>query len=172
MCFIAAAPAAGAAASTGMGMAGYATIAAALTGMYAARQQANMTEDVAKANAKSANIEAGQIKEQGMQEASDIRTNTRQMIARQAAETAATGGQTGAGSPLDILKDTARVGAIEEGRSLTNTARKANTRFNQGLMERAKGKFAGYNANLKMAGTALSTASKVSDRWNRFKTVT
>lgn len=177
MCFLAAGVlAAGATATTtaATGMSVMAQMGLALsalsagTSIYGQYQQGKQAERVGEINQEQANIEAGMIKEQGLDRAQAIRQQTRQTMARQTAETAASGGQTTAGSPLDILKDTARIGATDEARSLTNTDRMVLSKLNEGRQSAAQGKFGRYSSRLKMTGTALSGAGQVADKWYRY----
>lgn len=138
------------------------------TAMYGQHQQGKQAKRVGEINQQQANIESHMQKEAGLNQAQKIREQTRQTIARQSAESAAGGGDTTQGSSLDILKDTARIGAMDEANTITNTERKSLSSLNEGRQAYAQGKFGKYSSRLNMTGSALSGAGQVADKWYRY----
>lgn len=144
------------------------------------QQQAmyNYQAQVDRQNAKIANENAAQERQQGLEEARLQRMKTLQVVGSQQAAMAANGMDITQGTSLDIIEDTAAMGELDALQIEHNYERKAlayeqqaNNFINQSNMDVISGKNA-YSAGKMNAAAAglngLSKLSSVSSKWSGF----
>lgn len=144
------------------------------------QQQAmyNYQAQVAQQNAKIANENAAQERQQGLEEARLQRIKTLQAVGSQQAAMAANGMDITQGTSLDIIEDTAAMGELDALQIEHNAEKKAlayeqqaNNFVNQSNIDLISGKNA-YSAgkiNAAAAGlNGLSKLSSVATKWSGF----
>ena len=137
--------------------------------------QANYQAQVADNNRITAERLAVDAEQRGEIEVRRHRQQVEQLKGRQVAALAASGVDVASGSPLDVLADTAGLGALDQQTIRDNAAREA-WRFrvdaaNQGAQA---GLFRNQAANASSGavGTLLTGIGGVADRWWRYRTAT
>lgn len=136
----------------------------------AAGAQASYMAQLSRQQQQVAQMQADQVLQQGQIEADKQRQLTAQRIGTQTAALAAEGTDM-AGSPADILGDTARAGAIDAETIRANATRAAwgyrvgamNAGANAGLYGSFQPSYLGAGASL------LGGASTLADKWSRFQ---
>lgn len=137
--------------------------------------QANYQAQVAENNRITAERLAADAEERGEIEVRRHRQQVEQLKGRQVAALAASGVDVASGSPLDVLADTAALGAQDELTIRDNAAREAwrhrveasNQGAQAGLL-----RFQAANTSSGAVGTLLTGVGGIADRWWRYRTQT
>lgn len=128
---------------------------------YSSYSAADNAADTAKFNEKVAKNAAHDAAQQGATESAEYRTKVHRMIASQNARFAAGGLDTAAGSPLDIMGETATYGELDALRIANNAQRAAAGYQTQANLFGAQADDANSAKYIATASSALSTASNM-----------
>ena len=137
--------------------------------------QANYQAQVAENNQITAERLAVDAEQRGEIEVRRHRQQVEQLKGRQVAALAASGVDVASGSPLDILSDTAGLGALDEQTIRDNAAREAWQHRVQASNQGAQAGLFRHQADSTSsgaAGTLLTGIGGVADRWWRYRTLT
>jgi hypothetical protein len=180
MCWFAAlgtAMGASAATATMVGLSTTASIGGTLFSAYSAMQQssasnsaANYNAAIQRNNAIAANYQANDAIDRGNKAVDEHMRKVAALKGSQTASMAARGLDISEGSPLNILTDTDVLGATDASTIKTNAAREAWGYKNQAANSTAQGNLYSMQASnqnplMAGAGTLLSGAGSVADRW-------
>lgn len=169
MCFVVPAAVQAGIAIAGMVMSAYSASQQAS----AAKDSANYNAAIQNNNAKIAEYQAKDAVQRGDQATEDHMRKVAQLKGSQKASMAARGLDLSEGTPLNILTDTDVFGEIDANTIKTNAAREAWGYRAQGSNSTAQAglyKMQADNQNPLMAGagTLLSGAGSVADRWSKY----
>ena len=146
--------------ATQMIMAGMA-VAAGGVAAYGAHQSGKFQQQVAKNNAKTAEIARDNEMRQGAIEDQQQRWKIRALMGKQSAGIGANNVVSSSGSALDILGETAMFGEVDLKTIRNNAARRAWGYDVEKQNSLSEGKLAKYGGNMTAAGTLLSTGAQV-----------
>lgn len=141
----------------------------------AQRAQANYQAQVADNNRITAERLAVDAEQRGEIEVRRHRQQVEQLKGRQVAALAASGVDVASGSPLDVLADTAGLGALDQQTIRDNAAREAwQHRVQAGNQQNQANllRFQADNTASGAAGTLLTGIGGVADKWWRYRTLT
>ncbi len=114
-------------------------------------------------------VQAENARLRGAAEEQDERLRTRAEVGQAAAEFGASGGEINTGSSMEILGDIAQMGDVDARRIRQNAENEATFLEAQGAFAKAQGKAAQTQGFINAAGTLLTGASMVNDKWQVFK---
>lgn len=132
---------------------------------YAAKQQGEFQNDVAKYNARQLENEATRTRVKGTEEEIRLRNKTAQLTSLQRAQLGAAGVDVGSGSALALQEDTALLGEADALRIRSNFAQAATSLEDQASITRAEGSAAKQAGRLAFAGSILGAAGTVAGKW-------
>jgi hypothetical protein len=142
-------------------------VASTLVAAQNAHVQAKTAQNTLDHNAKVADIQAADARERGATEAMLAQRKAGQLNSAQRAAQAAKGLDVGFGTAADIQDQTDFFGASDAATIRNNAGKEAWAREATATGFRAEA--AGRNPGMAAAGTLLSGASQVSDKWNTWK---
>lgn len=145
------------------------TVGAGVVQAQAADRAGRYNQRVAENNAVLSEQKARDATIRGERAADEQRLKTRMLIGQQRASLAANGVTLDSGTSLDILGDTAMMGAVDEETVRLNAAREAWGYRAEASNYRAQGALDRYNGKAQKFGTLLGTAANVAGGWQRFK---
>ncbi len=137
---------------------------------YAAKQQGDYANEVAKYNARNQENQATRVRNQGAEAENIQRERVAQLVAKQRAQLGAANVDIGSGSAAGLIADTEVMGAADALRIKTNYADQGQALEDQAVLTRAEGaakKQAGNNAfmgSILGAGAAFA-GSTVAAKW-------
>lgn len=137
--------------------------------------QANYQAQVAENNRITSERLAADAEQRGELDVRRHRQQVEQLKGRQVAALAASGVDVASGSPLDVLADTAGLGAIDAQTIRHNAAREAWQHRVQGSNQRNQAellRFQADNTSSGAAGTLLTGIGGIADKWWRYRTLT
>ena len=139
--------------------------AATAVSTFSAVQQGKDTKAAAKFNAREAENSATQLRNQGTEKENALRGKNARLLSKQRAQFAAGNVNIDSGSALQIQEDTKLYGEIDALRLRSNVSNEADSMDRGAQLTLSEGAAAGRAANIRAAGTALSGAGKVADKW-------
>lgn len=132
---------------------------------YAAKQQGEFQNDVAKYNARQLENEATRTRKKGTEEEIRLRDKTAQLTSLQRAQLGAAGVDVGSGSALALQEDTALLGEADALRIRSNFAEAATSIEDQASITRAEGRAAKKAGQSAFVGSILGAAGAVAGKW-------
>lgn len=136
---------------------------------YGQRQQAKYEAEVATQNAKIADMQAENAKQIGNIEEERQRARVRQMIATQRASFAANNVDTGTGTALEVLGDTAGYGYADATQIRSNALREAWGFKVDAANSRGRAQAARYNGRIGALGTLLTTGAQAAGQFQQYR---
>lgn len=142
----------------------------AISGAKASHDQGQFKKGTANYNARVAQNEAQQVRNQSVEAENDHRTKVAQILSRQRAQLAANNIDLNSGSALGLQEDTVTLGEADALRIRSNYDGKVNSLLTQSDLTKAQGRFASTAGNNQAIGSLLSGASSildsgVADKW-------
>lgn len=168
----AAAVSAGAAASAAAATAGtmaVASMASTALSVVSGLNQAKASEQIAKNNAKTAEYAAQDAQRRGEEQAIEVQRKGAALKSSQRAAMAAKGLDLGYGTAADIQDQTDFFTQSDVATTRTNAANEAWSRRAQKANYQAEAQSLHNNAPLQAAGSLLSSASSVANRWYAYR---
>lgn len=142
-------------------------VGAAAYGGVAQSQAASYSAKVAKINQKQAGLQADEAEAAGRSQVDSIRLRTSALIAQATAAEAANGLQVGTGTPVEIVGDIGKAGAVDVAKSEYNTAltkwgyvSQATAFENQAKLDTSQATQALISGSLSAVGSLLGSAAK------------
>lgn len=135
----------------------------------AQRDQGAYEADVAKQNAKIADMQAENAKQIGSIEEERQRARVRQMIATQRASFAANNVDSATGTALEVLGDTAGYGYADAAMIRSNALREAWGFKVDASNERSRARAARYNGRTGALGTLLTTGAQAAGQFAQYR---
>lgn len=136
---------------------------------YAAKQQGEYANDVAKYNARQQENEAQMVRKQGTEAENRQRERTVQLMSQQRAQIGASGVDISSGSPLQLQQDAAMLGEADARLIRSNTGFQQQALMDQSELTRSHGKAqkqAGQMAFVSSLGMAAGAAAGgVNPKW-------
>lgn len=136
--------------------------------MKAASDQADYTSQVARNNATMAEYAAQDAQRRGELEAQRVQRQTSQLVGAQRAGYAARGLDITDGTPGDVIDQTNFFGSADAATARYNAKLDAYGKRVQAQNYRGQADAAQYNGGMAMAGSFLSGAGAVSDKWYQY----
>lgn len=146
------------------------TVGGGIISANAADNAGRYNQQVAENNAKMSEFSARDATVRGARAVDEQRLKTRMLMGKQRASLAANGVTLDSGTSLDLLGDTAMMGAVDEETIRLNSAREAWGYQVQADNYRASGAMERYNGKAQKVGTLLGTAANVAGSWANYKT--
>ncbi len=144
-----------------------ASAGSAVMGAKAAYDQSKFSKGMAKYNAGVADNQAADALNRGEKESQRARAQARQLVSAQRSGYSARGIDIGEGTAADVIDQTNFFGEVDAGTARTNSRREA-----AGYQARSTGyslQADAENPGMAAAGSLLSSASSVADKWYRYK---
>jgi hypothetical protein len=132
---------------------------------YAAKQQGEYQNDVAKYNARQMENQATRTRNKGVEEENKVRERTAQLQSKQRAQLATAGVDINLGSAADIQDDTVTMGEADALRVRSNFTDQAQQMDDQALITRNEGKFAKKAGRNAFYTSLLSAGGQVAGKW-------
>lgn len=132
---------------------------------YAAKQQGEYQNDVAKYNARQMENEATRTRNKGTEEENKLRQRTAQLASKQRAQLATAGVDLGVGSAFDIQEDTQLMGEVDALRVRSNFQDQAQSLDDQADITRSQGKAAKKAGRTAFYTSILSGGGQVAGKW-------
>lgn len=122
---------------------------------------AKYNAEVQRQNAQLADRQARNVLDAGMREEQKQKAQTQQLMAKQQAAQAANGVDTTFGSPLDLIIDTAKLGAVDAATIRTNAYRNYDDTRNQAVSYRNQASLYDMQAKNSMTAGAIGAFGTV-----------
>lgn len=132
---------------------------------YAAKQQGEYENDVAKYNARQMENEATRTRNKGVEEENKLRERTAQLSSKQRTQLAAAGVNLDVGSAFDIQEDTRILGEADALRVRSNFQDQAQSIDDQASITRSQGKAAKKAGRNSFYTSLLSASGQVAGKW-------
>lgn len=174
---VTAAAVASAASSAGTAVAGLSTLqtvglaasaVSGIVGAYGTYQQGQTNAEIANANAKTAEYAAQDALRRADKDAEAVQRRTAQMVGAQRAGFAAKGLDISDGTPADVIDQTNFFGVADAGTARYNGKVEAYNDRSRAAGFSAQAQAAQSNGIYGAAGSLLTSAGAVSDRWNTY----
>lgn len=145
----------------------YSSMAGAGLSAYGQYQQAQAAKDAAKYNQKVSEIQAADARDRGVYEQEALGRKIGAMRGQQRANMAANGVDLSSGTPADVLEQTDYYGLEDQRTLATNIEREAAGYSNRARLAGMQAD--SINPDLSAAGSLLTNAGTVADKWYRYK---
>lgn len=132
---------------------------------YAAKQQGEYQNNVAKYNARQMENEATRTRNKGVEEENKLRERTAQLSSKQRTQLAAAGVNLDVGSAFDIQEDTRILGEADALRVRSNFQDQAQSIDDQASITRSQGKAAKKAGRNAFYTSLLSAGGQVAGKW-------